>query len=231
MTTTLDIIQQALENSGTYAPGEILSDADAELGLSVLNQTISKWQMENVYVNQLTAYTLTLVIAKSLYTIGQGQDIDAARPESIQMGQGQASTTISAVTRPVNVVSQLEWTFIDDAAPSVGRPTVLWYDNQFPFGKLNVSPVPSAVGTLTFSANTAIQSFADMTTDITFAYGVREALQDSLALELKPFFGPQNGQIDPVIIGKAAEGKKFILYNGVVSRAMLGRFPPLQARG
>ena len=54
MATALDIIIDALQKLGAYAPGETLSDADAQRGLSVMNDMLDTWSNETlmIYCNQ-----------------------------------------------------------------------------------------------------------------------------------------------------------------------------------
>lgn len=230
MTTARDIIQSALEELGVYAPGETMSDADAERGLFTLNDMLDEWASEYLFVTQQTAVTATLSSGKASYTIGKtgAPDIAAPRPVKIDYGPARASVTVSAVTTLVNIVSQIEWASIYSIAPGSGTPTTLFYDPQSPLGVVNLSPTPNATATLNFNAWTNLQSFANLAATANLTDGIRDALKHNLAVGLKPFFAET--PINPVTVTKAAMAKDAVRILNVTSRAMLNR-TKVPARG
>ena len=85
MTTARDIILDAFEKIGVYAPGESIQDADANRALVVLNDMLNAWSEE-----YLTVYILSQVIIPTLanqiaYTIGTvaGANIIQPRPPEL----------------------------------------------------------------------------------------------------------------------------------------------------
>ena len=223
MTTARDLIQSALEELGVYAPGETMSDADAERGLFTLNDMLDEWASEYLFVTQQSAITATLSNAKASYTIGQtgSPDISAPRPVRIDYGPSRASVVVSAATTAINIVSAIEWNSIYSINPGFGTPTTLYYDPQSPLGVVNLSPTPNATGTLTFNAWTNLQSFINLAATANLTNGVRDALKQNLAVGLKPYFA--DTPLNPVTITKAAQAKDAIRILNVTSRAMLNR--------
>jgi len=220
-----DLIVNAFVLIGVYSPVQTLTSTDANYGLSQLNTIIDEWQEENLFCQQLIARTLTISNGKSSYTIGPNgsPSLVAPRPNAIEMGPSEASVTISATTSPVNVVPAIEWEMIQSINPGVGTPDTLYYDPQYPLGVLNLAPTPNAAGTVSFNAMQVLNSFADLaSTSYLLAQGVQNALQSNLALSLMPSYAGTR-QPSPRLMADAAEGKDFLRYGNIVSRAMLNR--------
>ena len=225
-TTARDIIQDVFEFIDVYAPGDTMSDADAERALVVLNDLINLWADDNLFIYQAIATTITLAVGKKAYTIGATgtPDIVQQRPRRIDMGPGAANVTISAVTTPINVVSAIEWNMIESLATASGTPDTLFFDPQYPNGVLNVAPTPSAIGTLIFGAWQPLASFTSLAQpSVTFAQGGLLALKSNLAFLLRPYFKP--GPPPATLIAAASASKGALQRSNLVSRAMLGREP------
>lgn len=217
-----DIITDALQKLGVYAPGEQLSDADLSRGFITLNDMIDQWSNEFVFIYTLTPLALSLLVGANAYTIGgQGQSITSQRPSRIVYGPGEASVVISGTTTPVNVVSALEWQAIQSINAGDGTPDTLWYDPQYPVGVLNVAPNPTAVGVLTFYTFVPFTAFADTSTKYDLAQGTDDALKTNLAVSLKPYFS--SATVDPVVVSRAETSKYFIRISNTTSRAMIKR--------
>lgn len=235
-----DLILDAFVMIGVYSPVQTMTSTDANFGLNQLNEIIDQWQEENLFCQQLIARTLTISSGKASYTIGPNgsPSLIAPRPTAIEVGPSMASCTISAVTSPVNVVSAIEWSMIESINSGTGTPDTLFYDPQYPMGVMNVAPTPIAGGTITFNAMQILSSFADLaSTSYVLAQGVQKALEANLALSLMPSYTGTK-QPNPRLMADGAEGKDFLRWGNIVSRAMLnrrmittGRQPPPPAKG
>lgn len=226
MTTANDIITDALEKLGSYAPGETTSAADAARGLVVLNSMINQWNDEYLSIYQLTTIEVDLVAEQAAYTIGLTgtPDLAQSRPVRIESGPGAATVTIADTTTLLNVVSAVEWRGIESISPGSGIPDTLYYDPQYPNGVLNLAPTPSAIGTLTCYGWTPLRSFTELTDpDVTLSAGVQDALKTNLAVALKPYF--QTAALAPEIMAMAVHSKTMLQQTNLTSRAMLGRGP------
>lgn len=226
MSSARDIIQDALERLGIYAPGETMTDADASRGFIKLNDMLGQWGDDYLFVYQLVPTTFTLVIGTAQYTIGATgtPTISQPRPTKINSGPGAATATISAVTTLVNVVSAIEWQSIESISPGNGTPGNLYYDPTYPNGTLNVSPTPNIGGTLTFQAWQPIRAFTSLdnpASSTNYAAGAEETMKANLAIELKPFFS--DTPMNPAVSLAAAESKLALRQTNITSRAMLAR--------
>lgn len=221
-----DIITDALQKIGVYAPGDNITDADMSRGLIVLNDMIDQWQNEPVFIYALTTLTLTLATGAQSYTIGPPgtvANITSGRPTKIQSGPGMASVTFGSNTYQVNVVSEIEWYGVEAKNPPPGIPDTLFYDPQYPVGVLNVAPIPNAIMALTFYQLSPFSSFASYATQASFSQGTVKALKSNLALFAKPYF--TGAQLDPAVAMEAETSKEFLRTSGTTSRARLKRAP------
>lgn len=223
--TAQDIIQDALETLGVYAAGETVSSADAARALFVLNKMIDEFSAQNIYIYNVVTTTCAVVSTTSVYTIGEGTGatITAARPPKIEMGDAAATFTTAGGSNPVNVVAAVQFQALQAYSPATSTPDTLYYDpTGYPNGKLNLLPLPSASGTLSFGAWQRITSYTTLSASYTLSDGVQDGITTNLAVMLKPYFVQAN--LDPTIAAAAAQAKDFLRYQGQLSRSMFKRF-------
>lgn len=213
--TARAIIQSALEWTGVYAPGEPQTDADAELGLTILNDMVDEWASAYVPIFQLTPFTTVLTGGTAQYAA----TID--HPIRVLNGPGAGTVTIGGATTSVDVVSALEWTAIWSINPGSGVPAKAFFDQQWPNGVLNVAPTPPSAGTMTLSYYQALASFPILDTAYTLSPATNDALRANLAVMLKPYFS--GAVVDPTIIQAATASKKFMSLQNIRSRAVPAR--------
>lgn len=222
MTTALDVITDALQNIGVYAPGEQISAADSATCLGVLNDMIDQWQEEYIPVYALTTATASIVGAQTAYNVGAGAAFNIARPIAIQFGPQAASSLISAVTTPINVVSQVEFENIEKSNVVAGVPQYAFYDPQYPVGVLNINPAPAAsTGTITISCWVPASTLSTLSTANVFASGAVRALKTNLAVRLQAYF--LDSPISQALALESVETKGALEYTNMVSRAMKRR--------
>lgn len=223
MTAATDLIQDALEMLGVYGPGDTISAADLGRVHFILNSMLDEWAAETIFVYQLASLSAAVVSGTAQYTIAEsGATVTAPRPNRIAYGNAAATFTVGDTTTPVNVVSAIEFQSLQAYAPSPGTPDTLYYQPSYPQGFLNLLPMPNAAGTLAFSAWQPVSSFPELSTEVNFAVGALDAVRDNLAVASKPYF--RDSQIDPIVVQRAAEAKDFLRYQGLNSRATMGRF-------
>ncbi len=223
------IITDALEKLGVYAPGEAVAVSDLNRGLTVLNDMLDQWQVESLFVFALTTLTIALQNTAPTYSIGppgSAASITTGRPPRIQAGPGAASVNVGGTDTPINVVSQLEWSAIQSRSTVQGTPDTLFYDPQYPVGILNFSPTPNAAGMVaTFYGYTPFYRFAALNTAAQFTQGTVDALKSNLAITAKPYFADAAAAIDPVVALRAETTKEFLRMSVTTSRAIVKRSP------
>lgn len=208
MAIALDIITDALLMLQVYAPGEVLTDADAEQGLSVLNDMLDSWSNEDLMTYAIFEQEYQMVPGQSQITIGPGGNINTVRPLRLIDGPGAAyiqDLTPGQNNYPVNVVPRDVWNMIGSRTVNSNVPDTLFYDPQYPLGIINLFPVPNLAWNLFFDSYQQLTEFANLYSELTLPVGYKKALQDCLAVELKPYF--KTGPLDPMILAKASNSK------------------------
>lgn len=202
--TALSIIKDAFQQGKIYAPGVTLTDADAELGLSVMNEMLDEWSNDSLACFANAEQALPLVIGQQQYTIGTsgGANIVASRPLEVLKGQGAAYLVDSNTNRyPVNVVEQDQWNSIGRLTNTSDLPDTLFYNPQFPLGILNVFPVPLAAFTIFFDSRLQLANLSNLNSVFSLPPGYRAAIKSNLLVRLWPYF--KQGDPPAIIIGLA----------------------------
>jgi hypothetical protein len=188
MATAQDIIQLALQEIAAYGSNETMSAADATLGLTVLNAMVDQWSNENLMCYARLELSKVLVPGKAAYTIGQSgtPDISAARPLSIDTAYVQDD---QGNNFPVDLYEQDRWAWLQNRSLQSQLPTVLYYDDQYPNGIINLYPVPSIAYKLFIDVLSQLNEFSSLTTPLSLPPGYQDAITHNLALRLTPYFG------------------------------------------
>ncbi len=208
MATAQDLIQDALEMIGIYGPGQAINAADANRGLSTLNDMLDSWSNESLSCFAILEQSVTLIPGKAQYTIGMvgTPDIMATRPIRLITGPGRAYITDNNQNiYGVDVITRAQWNQRGSRNTNSNFPDVLWYDPEFPLGILNFDPIPNIGYTAYWDSYLQISDFASLTTVLSLPPGYKLAITSNLALELKPYYA--SAQIDPLVLKKAAESK------------------------
>lgn len=202
-TTAGDFIQDAMEMLGVVNPGEPLADADAQRGLTVLNDMLDSWSNESLTTFCYLQSSFPLVVNKSIYTVGAGGDINITRPIRISDAAGAAyMLDVNSNKYPIDVVDQLGFNLRTTSAVNSNIPDTLYYDNQFPLAKMNVWPIPNDGSyTCYFFSWTQLSDFASLTTVASLPPGYNLAIKTNLAVALKPYF--RDAELDPIIALRA----------------------------
>lgn len=203
-TTTRDVIQDALEMIGVYAPGEIMTDADAERGLTCLNDMLDSWSNQSLACYANLEQSATLIVGQQSYTIGAGGNFNMVRPLAITVGPGAARIRDSnGNDYDVEVVTQDRWNIIGAKYTTSNIPTTLFYDPQYPLGIINLFPIPNISYTLFWDSRLQLGDLAALTTNVILPPGYSRALKSNLAVELFPYFKADGAQLNPLVLSKA----------------------------
>lgn len=209
MATANDIITDALTRIGVYAPGETITDQDAQRCLSIMNDMLDQWSNENLSCYQILEQSVALTSGKSQYSIGSAGDVNVTRPLKLVEGPGAAYIQDSNGNNfSLTVVSRDKWNLIGNRSSSVTSniPDTLFYDPQFPLGLLNFWPQPNAGGFTAFwDSYLQFVDFSALTTALSLPPGYKDAIQKNLAVEIWPDF--KTGEIPQLIVMMADKAK------------------------
>jgi len=189
--TSYDIINDALGLLGVYQPGDTLSDADAQRGLTTLDDMMDAWSNESLSCYAILEQSTVLVPGKQSYTIGPGGDINTTRPLRLITGPGAAYVQDSNGNNyGMEVVTKMQWNMIGNRSNIVTSnfPDTLYYDPQWPLGILNFNPWPSAAYTAFWDSYLQLGDYAELTSSINLPPGYALAMKTNLACFLKPYF-------------------------------------------
>lgn len=207
MTTVNDLITGALRDVGVIASGESPSADDAADSLEVFNQMIGQWQVLKMYVTGQHRVSFTATGAQT-YTVGPSATVDIQLPVSID----SAFYTLNGIDYPVHVLTSFEdYEDITLKVLTGTIPSAVFFQRSAPTGTLYVWPQPNT-GTLNLVVRDVLDTYTDLTTDITVPAEYALAMRLSLAeLLLTAYSLPPR----PDIAFQAAKARKVIKRNNL----------------
>jgi hypothetical protein len=202
--TAMVIVQDCLELLQVYAPGETISDADAQRTLSVLNDMLDVWSNLTLSCFTILEQSFPLVAGQQQYTVGPGGQINGQRPLKVLDGPGTAYVQdFNGNNYGVSVVARDQWNLYGNRSELITSdfPDTLFYDPQYPLGIINVMPVPTINYTMFFDSYSQLGDLSSLTAILSLPPGYKRAITTNLAVSVKPYF--KTGQLDPLIIAEA----------------------------
>ena len=229
MTTAMDLIQDSLELLGVYGPGDTVSAADAQRGLSTLTDMMDVWSNESLICYANTSNSFNLIPGQSAYTIGTGGNINTTRPLRVENQAGSAFLTDNqGNTYLMDVLDQMSWNIRTSSSVNSDLPDTLFYDPQYPLGIINIWPLPNQAYLCTFLSFQQLGDFSSLSTVFSLPPGYKRAITTNLAISLKPYF--TGSQLDPDIRMEAMTTKGIIKRNNMRQQRAVYE-PELVARG
>ncbi len=202
--TSRDLVSASLRLVGALAPGEALQAAEATDGLAALNRMLGTWSTERLLIPSRIRETFALTATDASYTMGPTTgDFDTDRPQRIEA----AAILKDNVEYPVRLLTQDEYAAIPDKTSTTQIPTTLYAEETFPLFTLNLWPVPSEVNDIVLYSWKPLDEYPDLSTDVSTAPGVDDALIQNLAIRLAPEY---RRQVTPELVALAVESKAAI---------------------
>ena len=204
--TALDLVTDSLEMLQVYAPGEQISDADAERMLSVLNDMLDVWSNLTLDCFTILEQSFALIPGQQSYTVGPGGYIDGQRPIKVLDGPGTAYVQdTNGNNYGVTVVPRDQWNLYGNRSELITSdfPDTLFYDPQFPLGIVNVMPIPTINYTMFFDSYSQLANLPALNSTLSLPPGYKRAITTNLALCGKPYF--KTAEIDPLIVAEALQ--------------------------
>ena len=180
------------------------SAAQDESGLEALNNMISSWSAEGLLIPYNAQEPFTLVVGRPHYTIGPSGDFDTARPLRVidafirDINNDDYSVDVSMTRAEYNAITK------KDAA---ARPTRLYFDPQYPKGKICFNYGPETAETLYLTSEKTITELATLSTTVDLPAFYKEALVYNLAIRLSQEL---DTQLSKVTLGIAMFSKNTI---------------------
>lgn len=209
--TARDIVTDALLELNVYDPSAAITQEDASYVLRKLNRILDNWNAERdaVYAEAFTSFTLTPNL--SPHTIGPtGTWVVTSRPVTISSASlvltGTNSPEIALTLRDIDWYASLT---IPSLTASV--PTDLYYEPNWPNGKLYFYPVPSAARPVSLQIRVLLAQLA-----LADTFSLPPGYQDAITLTLCEDIAPTYEKaVAPSLARKASEARARIFANNV----------------
>lgn len=210
-TSVRDVCTQALKDAGVVGQGQEPTADDLAECQARLQWMLQGWQSKRWVVYANTTYIANSTGAR-IYTVGPGGDFDTsvgmapgltvARPDKIESGFLRQTTQAqpNQIDYPLKLMQSLEDYNRIALKGLVSFPGSIYYNPDWPLGKLYVWPVPNAsiyaVG-ITVKMNLPA-AFANEATLITLPFNYFQAIISNLAINLRPKYGLGTWPGDPL---------------------------------
>ena len=210
-TTAQDLIETSLRLLNELARGESASSDERNDALEFLNDLLESWNLQYHLIFETSRESFALTANQNPHTIGLdfnssgAGDFDIVRPPAIK----SASTIPSGATMelPVSLLDQDQWNEITDKTTASAYPTKLWYERDWPLGRIWLYPKPTEAATLILYLWQQLESGMALGDRFSVPPGYLRALRFNLAVELASEFGKQI----PEHVGRIAMESKMAL--------------------
>lgn len=207
MAKFIDLATEAYRKIGYYAPGEVISDADAQQAFNTANDMLDSWSNESLTCFATLEQSGVMQPGVGSYTLGAGGVFNMTRPLKLIGGPGAAYLMDTNGSRyDVEVVPRDQWNLVTgNTLVNANVPMYLFYDSQNPLGVINVWPIPNIAWTLYWDSYLQLVDFVSIASTLTFPPGYKKAIQDCLAVELWPYCF--KGDIPALLVELASKSK------------------------
>ena len=180
--TARNLIKKSLKGIRVLGVGQPVNSEVEQEAFEDLNNMLESWSLDNRKVFAETEEAETLTSGKPRYTVGSGGDFDTNRP--IDVKDDAFIRDSGGSDHHVRILTQDIYRSMPNK-PSTGRPRFATYTPEFPLGKFSFYPTPNdSTDVFHYRAKTLLESFATLTTEVTFAPGYQRAIIGSLAIEI-----------------------------------------------
>lgn len=202
--TTLELITAAMKRIGVLDATESPTGQEANDALERLNDLIDSWGTERLTMYTSLRTTWSLVANQAAYTVGDGGDVDIARPLYIDDLKFIDTSQSPALEMPLGMLTVEAYAAIPQKALTSTYPSYAYYNLTYPLATLTFWMVPTS-STLqgALYAPVAVTELA-LSDTLSLPPGYRRFMRDTLAVELSPEY-----QVEPAqaLVMSAIESK------------------------
>ena len=200
--TAQEMIESAMTLIGALDQGRSAAPRELSAGIVALNEMIESWNLRRILLYETSREHFTLTPSLNPHTIGLSVngsgagDLAIARPPSIQSAsikQGGSNTEF-----PIRILSKEEYQRIPTKGTTGSRPRRLWYEREWPLGKIFLYPIPGSASILYLNIWKQLDSGMELADKFSVPPGYLRALRYNLALELAPELRSKRANIDRV---------------------------------
>jgi hypothetical protein len=183
--TVLDLIKDAMIEINLLALGQEPSGEDASYGLRKLNRLMDTLTARKVFVYAHLFTQYTTVASRAVHTIGPGGDFDVTAGRPIRIVSA-AWVLDNDVNTPVDVQDADWWSQQSIPSQTSTIPTDLYYEPEFPLGKVSLWPIPTVAGTLQLETESLLTQFTALTQAFAMPPGYWDLITYALSISLVP---------------------------------------------
>lgn len=204
-----DLIASSLRLIGVLASGETPSGPESADALVIAQQMIDAWQAERMMIFTITISEFPLVPGQQTYTLGAGGNFNIPRPARIErMSIVNLNNPAQPLELPLEMLTEQQWQeIIPVKLIQSTLPQRVYDDGAFPLRNLNYWCIPTVPVNTRIYGWTAINTFPDLVTDVTFPPAYLKAIRYNLAVDLAPEFGRE---VPPAVAAQAIQTKAII---------------------
>ena len=202
--TAQDMIESSMRLIGAIGRGQSAAAQEHAAGLEVLNRLLDSWNQRRELIYEVSRNEATLTGNRNPHTIGLAVgsgsvgDIAVVRPQMIEDASViPAGTTIEL---PVKVLTRDEYRAIPNKELSATYPTDLWYEREWPLGKIWLYPEPSGAAKLVYYVWKQLPSGMVLADEFSVPPGYLQAIRYTLAVEFAPEYGRMLEAGNPVLM-------------------------------
>lgn len=185
------LIKSALRKAGAASSGQTPPAAEMQDALDELNLILDEWSTKSLMVYAVTTESFTLTAGQSEYTWGIGGDFNSARPVLIQSGyvrEGGASGGTNDI--PIEIKGGKDTYNLIAEKSTEGRSYSLWYEPEFPLGKVRLYPTADGgADQLFIDSWKALTAFTGITQEVEVPPGYESAMIWTLFIRIASEYG------------------------------------------
>ena len=189
---------------GALARGQSAETRERTDGLAVLNKILDSWNQRRELIYEVSRNEFVLTANQNPHTIGllttggSAGNINVVRPQRIE--EASVIPNNQTMELPVNILSNEQYRDIPNKGLSASYPTDLWYEREWPLGKIWLYPTPSEAAKLIFYVWKQLPSGMELADHFSVPPGYLRAIRYNLAVEIAPEHGRRPEEGDEVLM-------------------------------
>lgn len=187
MATYKELIKRSLRliqaiPKGDFEPdqGE-LADAFVTLGHLFDEMSSERWGQYTI-----VRESVTLTASDNEYSIGSTGDFATARPKKIL----KAYIRDNGIDYPIEIIQRERYAEVPDKT-TIGRPYYLYYEEQYPNGRINVYPSPDQAHTMFIESWKELTKPTATTDTVNLPSEYVQFIVNELAVQMAPEYGTE----------------------------------------
>ena len=193
---------------GHLDPGESAEPEELADGLAFLNELLESWNLDGSMIYEQSREVHSLTANRNPHTIGLefdgGVAGDIAIPRPVNIQEASIISGDDATEYPIDPISKERYQEITTKGTVSDISTQLWYEREWPLGKIHLFPVPSSATKLVLYIWHPLASGLALDTKLSLPPGYMRALRYNLGVEMASDLG---AHVTPIVDRIARESK------------------------